>query len=224
MQTEVAAVFVYPESKSGKVPAVLLLPDPDAKIEQEVLAYFALQGYAVMWFDLCGKKKEETELYTRYPDFLSYANASEATFQLEDVRKTAWFEWIRLSRCALTATLSQPECNGQVAAVAMRKGGELLFPMLATDERLTAGVCMDYPGRSKAPDLSLTKTESVDALRTYYTCVSEDAYAALIEKPLLFLYGTNADHTPPLPDGKQIKYTAEEASEHLNYDWLKRAD
>lgn len=63
-----------------KFPAVLLLPDAGAELDDELLYYFIDKGYAVLMPDYSGEtnKTLPNTPHTIYPDPLSYANLKEA--------------------------------------------------------------------------------------------------------------------------------------------------
>lgn len=190
----VYARFCKPD-KDGKHPAVLLLPDAGAPLDEELCAHFVNQGYAVLMPDYSGKLPTDTDsdFRTIYPPSLEYGNFVKARglTDMENLEadQTTWFEWLYVALFAIEF-LKAREDIGKIGIVGVRHGGDLawqamLSPTVSCGVPINAVGWKSFSGVAKFSD-SVARNLSDDVHR-YIAAVEAQSYAPSVKCPVLML-------------------------------------
>ena len=223
------AMFGKPSS-GGKFPAVLLLPEAGAELDQELLYYFIDKGYAVLMPDYSGVRGGETEEtpHTVYPPSLSYANCSESgglDVLDGDADKTCWFEWVSVALYSIEYLKSREDISG-IGVVGIRTGGEVAWKaMLSPDAK--CGVAVNAVGwrayRNIGKFADNAEINMSDERHRYIAGIESQSWAPFVKCPVLMLCALR-DETSDYdraydtfsrigqPDGSAITYSADSGS------------
>ena len=102
--SRVYSLFVHKKGKRD-LPAVLLLGEPDKRMDVRHAEYWANKGYAVLVFDNAGEG-DDAERFTLYPKSIDYANirraGRHATNCDTNAKETSWYHWAINTRRAVT--------------------------------------------------------------------------------------------------------------------------
>ncbi|HBF86664.1 MAG TPA: hypothetical protein DDW54_03185, partial [Clostridiales bacterium] len=197
-RVRVFGLYVTPENGAKKRNAVLYVPDVTDKVSYEVLNEYVAMGYSVLTVDLYGKREDE-ENYTRYPADVSYANYEERGRHLDyadsSAKETCEYEWTCALRYAINF-LEQKNAGAKIAAVGVKRGGNLVWQLAATDERLSCCAIMFGAGWSAYDGIYKYSEEDIvmdEERRRFIAAVDAHAYAPYVNCPVLFLTSTNSD-------------------------------
>lgn len=189
----VFARFAKP-STGGKFPAVLLLPDAGAELDDELLYYFADKGYAVLMPDYGGETPGDSENTPRtvYPKSLSYANVCECG-GLDDVKTTAdetcWFEWIYVALYSIEY-LRQREDISDIGIVGIRTGGEIAWKAMLSPY-VKCGIPINAAGwrsyRNVGKFVGNSEINMSDERHRYIAGIESQSYAPFVKCPVLML-------------------------------------
>jgi len=188
------ATFGKPQ-KSGKVPAVLLLPDAGKTADRELMKFFMDKGYAVLVPDYSGKMQSDGENTPRtiYPKSLDHANYDRAK-GLDDLdgieaEGSCWFEWLYVATYSIEY-LKKREDISSIGVVGIRIGGEIAWKtMLSPDVKcgipVNAVGWRSYRGVNKFADNA--ETNMRDDKHRYIAGIDSQSYAPFIKCPVLML-------------------------------------
>ena len=188
------ARFYRPEG-DGKKPVVLFLGDAGQAVDEEVLAYFAEKGYAVLMPDYSGKmdKDDERVFRTFYPPSISYGNFEKAqglsSMRDLDADQTTWFEWTYVALYSIEYLKSRADV-GNIGIVGVRTGGEIAWQaMLSPDVKcgvpINAAGWFSFAHIAKFGD-NIAHNLSDDRHR-YIAAVEAQSYAPYVKCPVLML-------------------------------------
>ncbi len=191
----VSGYAAYAESVGEKAGnAVLILPDSDSGICEDVIKMFATKGYCVCMLDYRGKGYEDE--YTVYPDNVAYANAGTCgrfkDHVDESADKTSWYEWGALALYAKKLLLERAGCT-DAAVIGIRDGGEIAWKILSADKfscavTVSAAGWLAYRGFEKfnhgEPALN-------DERYRFIAGIDSQAYAPYVKCPVLMLCSVN---------------------------------
>lgn len=193
-RVQVAAEFAY--DKTAPVSeTVLILPDSNDTIDEEVLKMFVKRGYSAVMVDYRGEW-QGCAFYTKYPEAVKYANKAESgrryDFVDDSAAETCWYEWVAVGIYA--KKYASERCgNGEIAVVGIRDGGEIAWKLGVADKfKCIIPICAAgwkaYAGISKfltiEPDLN-------DERYRYIAGIDSQAYAPYVSCPVLMLCSTN---------------------------------
>ncbi|MBQ8429443.1 MAG: dienelactone hydrolase family protein [Clostridia bacterium] len=188
------ARFYRPEG-DGKKPVVLFLGDAGQAVDEEVLAYFAEKGYAVLVPDYSGKLENDDErvFHTFYPPSLSHGNFEKAqglsSMRDLDADQTTWFEWTYVALYSIEYLKSRADV-GNIGIVGVRTGGEIAWQaMLSPDVKcgvpINAAGWRSFSHIAKFGD-NIAHNLSDDRHR-YIAAVEAQSYAPYVKCPVLML-------------------------------------
>lgn len=191
--TRIYAEFGRPEG-TAKCPAVLLLPEAEKPLDQELLSYFIDKGYAVLMPDYAGAREGVTEgQYTQYPDSLAYANYGQAKglFDLLDAAPdaTCWYEWTYVALYSIEYLKQRGDIT-RIGVVGIRAGGEvawktMLSPDVACGVPINAAGWLSSKGVNKFADMAAMNM--TDERHRYIAAVDSQSYAPFVKCPVLML-------------------------------------
>ena len=190
----VYARFCKPKG-TGKHPAVLLLPEAGALLDDELCAYFLSKGYAVLMPDYSGKMPTDTDtdFRTVYPPSLSYGNLSKARgltdMQGLEAHQTTWFEWLYVCLYSLRF-LKQREDITSVGVVGIRTGGDLAWQTMLSPD-VACGVPINSAGWKSFSSVAKFGDDVArhlpDEVHSYIAAVEAQSYAPYVKCPVLML-------------------------------------
>ncbi len=202
-QTEQGRVKIfahyYQPAEAEHCPAILLLSDAGAFVDETLVSWLTDRGYAVLAPDYCGETDghNRTEEYTVYPNDVVYANYIHAGRYLTHVDKTAketsWYEWTALARYCARYLHEKQEIT-KVGALGIRTGGEILWKIAPyADLDCMTTVCaagwLAYAGRSK---FGGERNEVFDEERHRFIAgIDSQSYAPYCQCPALLLNAVN---------------------------------
>ena len=195
------ARFCRPQGAGAK-PAVLLLPDAGALLDEELCRYFVDKGYAVLMPDYSGKMStdKDSDFRTVYPPSLAHGNYEKARglYEISDgisATETTWFEWLYVSLYCVKFLKAREDVSS-IGVVGIRTGGTLAWQTMLSND-----VCCGVPinavgwksfaevakfGEMRARDLSEDK-------HRYIAAVEAQSYAPSVQCPVLMLCALRDD-------------------------------
>lgn len=183
--------------QSKVTPAILLVQDFESD-DTELVYDLAKQGYTVLSVDIAGKK-EEKELFTEYPESISYANyrvVKDSIYEIEeDASKCCWYEWGCVLRYGLGFLKSMPEITA-VGGFGVGEAATALWEVAGTDEKLDCAVYalnagwVGYRGIHKFS--GMVEPQFSDNMYKFIAGVEPQAYAMHVNCPTLMLSATNS--------------------------------
>ena len=184
--------------KSAAESSVLVIQDLKDGTDLTLSLALAERGHEVLVIDLAGKE-DGKELYTIYPESVSYANLSQSVYgkcELDcDVRKTCWYEW---SAATAYAAAFLRECGGKTRVGAIGVGGAAtaLWQAAAVcgnlDCLVFAGNSGWYGYRGINKFGGTAEPRFSDEVLSFIAGVEPQSYARQIKCPVLLLVPTNS--------------------------------
>ena len=188
------ARFCKPKG-AGKHPAVLLLPEAGAPLDEELCGYFLAKGYAVLMPDYSGKMPTDadTDFRTVYPPSLEYGNLVKARgltdMQGLEAHQTTWFEWLYVSLFSLRF-LKAREDIGNIGVVGIRTGGDLAWQTMLSPD-VACGVPINSVGWKSFSAVGKFSDDVVrnlpDEVHSHIAAVEAQSYAPYVKCPVLML-------------------------------------
>ena len=200
-RVRIYGLYAYPAglAKNKKTGGVLILPDFCDTVDLETVNHYAKQGYCVLMVDYRGES-ESVPNHTNYPaeiDYANYERAGENLFRVPHTAKeTCWYEWVAVSKYALSYLASKPEV-GKIGVIGIKQGGNVGWQLIANEPRVSCFVTLfgvgwqAYKGIFKysGDDKELAMD---DERYRYIGGVDAHAYAQYAACPILYLAGTNS--------------------------------
>ena len=188
------ARFCRPEG-DGKRPTILFLGDAGEPVSEDILAYFAHKGYAVLMPDSSGKMAGDGEgvFRTAYPDSLEYGNLEKAqglkSLRDLETEQTTWYEWTYVALYSIEYLKSREDV-GSIGIVGVRAGGEIAWQaMLSPDIKcgvpISAAGWRSFSKYAKFGD-DIAHNLSDDRHR-YIAAIEAQSYAPYVKCPVLML-------------------------------------
>ncbi|MBO4263026.1 MAG: dienelactone hydrolase family protein [Clostridia bacterium] len=197
-RVRIFGLYVSPEGGKKNRDAVLYVPDVTEKVAYEVINEYVSMGFSVLTVDLYGKREGE-ENYTKYPEDVSYANYEErgrhCDFADLTAKETCEYEWTCVLRYALNF-IRQKNADAKIGAVGVKMGGNLVWQLAATDDRLSCCAIMFGAGWSAYKGIfrySEVEIDMNEERRRFIAAVDAHAYAPYVKCPVLFLTSTNSE-------------------------------
>ena len=185
----------YRPAGTEKKPVVLLLPDAGKETDEELLAYFAEKGYAVLSPDYSGKMSSDGEAVrrTEYPDCLEYGNFERARglYDMEDLEadKTTWFEWTYVALFSVEYLKSREDI-GPIGVVGIKTGGEIAWQTMLSPD-IKCGVPINAAGWQSFRQMAKFGEDIAhnlsDDRHRYIAAVEAQSYAPSVKCPVLML-------------------------------------
>ena len=174
---------------------VMLLPDSNCTVDEELMKFFVKCGYSVLMPDYRGKW-QDSENYTVYPDNVKFANLADCgrhkDFADGDAFETSWYEWVAVARYCYNY-LKQRENTAKIGVVGIRDGGEIGWKLAAgADIDCLVTVCAagwkTYSGFQK---FGAVEPAFDDERYRFMAGIDSQAYAPFVRCPVLMLCSTN---------------------------------
>ena len=191
--------------------SMLILPDVTGGIDKDLFFRFVNEGYDVITVDLGGERSGE-ENYTKYPSDVYYANYEKSgdffNYAKESAINTSWYEWVAVARYAVSF-LNEKCPNKPIFAMGLKHGANVLWQLLATDKRISAGIFvygagfLAYNGIDKHSDVDI---EMNDERIRFIAGVEAQSYAQFVTCPTLYFGSTY-----------NCEFNAERAIDTLSY-------
>ena len=188
------ARFVRPVGE-GKKPVVLLLPDVEQDVNDELLSFFTSRGYAVLVPDYGGFGENESiqANHTLYPGSLDHGNYAYARglYNLENLNaeESTWFEWAYVALFSVEY-LKTREDVGEIGVVGIRSGGAIAWQVMLSPD-VKCGVPINAAGwtsMQKTAKFGDPVTEILgDDKRRYIAACEAQSYAPYVKCPVLML-------------------------------------
>ena len=183
----------------GIMPAVLIVKDMKTGAGDEIAIELAKRGYLALSIDVAGKMQDR-ELYTVYPEEISYANYENSKNTLAVINKgvmdSCWYEWGVAVRYAMGYLQSQPCVNG-IGAIGIKMGATPLWQYAGTDNSLSALIAVMNAGWSAYNGYNKFSVNGdpqlADGMFKYIAGVEPQSYAANVKCPTLMLFATNSN-------------------------------
>jgi len=198
---ERARIYAIYSAPAGgkKLPGVLHIHGGGQTVCAAWLKFWNERGYAAMTYNW-GGEWENRERYALWGK-LKQGNHKDAGVKLSAVRPTpresSWYHWTLVSRRALTVLERQKEVDPQRLGIfGISMGGTIVWSFAGTDRRVKAACAIygvgwnSYPASKYEKDPKAADRDTLTWRRT----MAPEAYAPLIECPVLFLSGTNDFH------------------------------
>lgn len=196
-RVKIAAVFACDE-QSPAPETVIIFPDSDETVDEEVLKFFVGHGFSALMLDYRGEWPD-CDFYTQYPQEVAYANTAKCgrykNFVDENAAKTCWFEWVGVGLYARKYVYERTGSD-EIAVVGIRDGGEIAWKIgVAGKFSCIIPVCAAgwkaYNGLSKY----LSEEPALDEERYRFIAgIDSQAYAPYVKCPVLMLCSTNDSH------------------------------
>jgi dienelactone hydrolase len=152
-----------------------------------------------MSFDYCGRFGNRA----RHTDWgkLEQGNMGNKTGKLHatqpSVRESSWYHWALVARRALTVLERQDEVDPtRLGVFGVSTGGSLVWPVAAIDKRVKAACPIYGVGWNTHPRSRYTSDPRANDPETLFwrRTMEPEAYASLVDCPVLFLNATNDHH------------------------------
>ncbi len=190
----VHARFCRPLGQDKK-PVVLFLGDVGRAADEEILAYFAEKGYAVLIPDYSGKLSTDGEgaLRTEYPPSLEYGNLERAR-GLNDMRdldadQTSWFLWTYVALYSIKYLKARADV-GDIGIIGVRTGGEIAWQTMLSPD-IKCGIPINAAGWRSFAGISKFGNDVAHNLsddhHRYIAAVEAQSYAPYVKCPVLML-------------------------------------
>lgn len=193
-RVRIAAAFAW-NTLSPVTETALVLPDSKDTVDEEVLKFFANNGYSALMVDYRGEW-DGCEFYTRYPENIKYANVlycgRHKDFVDDSVAQTSWYEWVIVGLYA-RKYIKERTKSDDIAVVGFRDGGEIAWKLgVAEKFSCIVPICAAgwhaYYGISKY----LREEPKMDDERYRFIAgVDSQSYAQYVKCPVLMLCSTN---------------------------------
>ncbi len=201
-ETAKGKVSIFAKLWRGKVsspaPAILLVGDFERSAD--ALAYdLAKKGYIVLEIDIEGKVSDK-ELYTKYPDNISYANYQNVKDKLYEVKgdasDTCWYEWASATRYALAYLKGLNEVSS-VGGLGIGEACTVMWQVAGMDKTLDCACFALNAGwngyRGMYKFSGAVEPQFSDEMYKYIAGVEPQAYAMHVTCPTLVLASTNSN-------------------------------
>lgn len=193
-RVSICAAFARPENLDIR-DFILVLPDSQQTIDELLIAYLVDQGYCVLMVDYRGVS--DVDLYTQYPDSISYANkqkAGESYLQcLQSAKETCWYEWTAVARYAYRF-IKEKFGAENIALLGIKDGGEIAWK-LASQVVFSCFISVNAVGwlaYRNDPKFAYTIPEMSDERYQFLSCIDSQAYAQFVKCPVLLLNATSS--------------------------------
>lgn len=174
---------------------ILILPDSDKGIDEDILKLFVSKGYTVCMVDYRGAGFNDGE-YTVYPEKIKYANSISCgrfkDYVDESADKTCWYEWGAVAIYA-RKFLAEKLDRDDIAVIGIRDGGEIAWK-IATVVNFSCAITICAAGwlayrgyekfGSREPVLN-------DERYRFIAGIDSQAYAPYVKCPVLMLCSVN---------------------------------
>ncbi len=206
-----------------KSPAILLCQDFEVGFDKDLVFELVNKGYTVLSVDLAGKR-EDSELFTIYPQSISYANYLEVKDNLfyvpVDAINTCWYEWACALRYALKFLKKQPSVSS-VGGFGIGKSATALWQVAGTDNGLKCAVFSlnagwhGYQGIYKFAGQS--EPQFSDNMYKFIAGVEPQAYAMHVKCQVLVLSPTNSNEYDLDRSADTVSRISEEVFSAVHY-------
>ena len=194
--------YAYIPEEEANRPAVIIIPDTTGGTSKKMLEFFVKSGYNVFSFDYAGDNGDEYSGYTGYPSAIQYAeflNKDNGFYKLSpdaDGRRTCWYEWCCVARYAVSFVVSKKPHRGKIGVLGIKTGADIMWHLIATDERLTCAVALFGAGwRAYKGKLKYAPAEHepmTDEQIRYIACVDSHSFAPYCKCPVALFTTTNS--------------------------------
>ncbi|MHC4982685.1 MAG: alpha/beta hydrolase family protein [Planctomycetota bacterium] len=203
-KVRIYAIYGAPASagkgkKAKKLPGVLHIHGGGQTAALPWVKFWNERGYAALTFNWGGEwpNRQRYALWGK----LRHCNHKHAGKKLNAVRPTprvsSWYHWTKVSRRALTVLERQAEVDRRRLGIfGISMGGTIVWKVAGIDKRVKCACAIygvgwnTYPASRYDKDRRAADAETLIWRRT----MAPEAYAPLIECPVLFLSGTNDFH------------------------------
>ena len=177
-------------------PAILLLPSRDpSRTFDDVTRSLVSEGYVVCLCDYAGNfDGGDRDKRTSYPDCYSYAQAPACFRDLLAIgvtaRETAWFQWVKVARRAVTtlAELKYVDAD-RIAVMGMDCGAQIAWQLAGIDGRIRALIPINGGGYLWRSPSSPAPAD--DATRAFSAGVGAETYAKFVSCPTCYIVSSN---------------------------------
>lgn len=192
-RVRIAAAFAS-DAEAPAQETVIIFPDSNATIDEEVLKFFVGHGYSALMVDYRGQWAD-CHFYTQYPDSVSYANTVSCgrhkDYVDESADKTVWYEWVGVGIYARKYVAERTQ-SSKIAVVGIRDGGEIAWKLAVAEKfSCVVPVCAAgwraYAGLSK---YSSAEPELDEERYRFIAGIDSQAYAPYVNCPVLMLCAT----------------------------------
>ncbi len=188
---------VYAKQKTKKANTIIIIPNVNEGISEDMVIHFTGLGYNVLTFDLRGKVDGASD-YTKYPQKISYANydlVGETFYSAHSsAKETCWYEWCAVAKYAVSFALDKNP-NGKIGVLGVKYGADVAWMLSGSDDRISAvsfafgAGWHAYQGISKYSEDDL---ELNDERYRFISGVDSQSYAQNVKVPVMFVSTTNS--------------------------------
>ncbi len=195
-KVRVYAIYGAPMG-AKKVPATLHIHGGGQTAYQPWAKFWSERGYACLTFNWGGVWPNR-EKYTHWGK-LREANHQYVGKLVQATEPSAkissWYLWTLVSMRALTALEAQPEVDPKKLGIfGISMGGTIVWPFAALDKRVKAACAIYGAGWNTYPETLDLPDKPDQATIDWRRLMDSEAYAPLVQCPILFLNGSNDQH------------------------------
>lgn len=170
--------LIYPQMADAR-PAVICLNRYQKKADNELALLAAKAGFV-------GISLHYNGMDSYFPPEKAFADAGKETLNVQSSRpspeKTAWFEWAKIARRAITQAAKNRRCDGRFALFGENEAAGVVWQAGAMDGRVGAIVT--------AGGFGFRQRSEIDDVFT--AALSSESYLKFTNKPVLLLCPTNS--------------------------------
>lgn len=197
--SRVYSLFVYKKGKKD-LPAVLLLGEPDKRMDVRHAEYWANKGYAVLVFDNAGEG-DDAERFTLYPKSIDYANirraGRHATNCYTNAKETSWYHWAINTRRAVTFLEKSEVVDVESIGLVSTSYASYIACMVAAFEKhlsvcaVVFGVCYQELDVNDSP-ISREQSEEAEERERWFAAIAPQSYLIHMRTPFYLCVGSNS--------------------------------
>ncbi len=180
-------------------PMLLMINDFECEPDRDLIKAIVSHGCGVLAIDLAGKR-DGAEHFTKYPEFLSYANYETAKDNLLSVPKsvigTCWYVWTCVAKYALNYLQNEEYVTG-VGVFGIGKAATVAYQVAGTEPNLKCALFALNAGwagyRGIYKYAGMVEPQFSDETYKFIAGVEPQTYAGHVRCPALVLAATNSN-------------------------------
>lgn len=188
---------VYAQQQSPKANTILILPDIEEGVSEDLVIHFANQGYNVLSVDI-GGADEGKQNFTTYPSAISYANnilKGESFVSAQNsAKETCWYEWCAVAKYAVSYAKFK-NSSAKIGVLGVKHGSNVAWMLSGSDERVNASAFAFGAGWHAYKGLYKhcgDELELNDERYRFISGVDSQSYAQNVKVPVMFVSTTNS--------------------------------
>lgn len=189
--------------KNKVAPTFLFLPGGEALIKRtNIFDRIVEAGFNFVAVDYGGKSPKK-DVFTQYPESLSYCNFSEnkhLVYNPCQADMSPWFVWMKVVRRAITLAFEESNVDkNNFFLIGNLEGGQLAWKVAGIDGRVSGVIPVGADGFTeffnKPKYDARPTTQFSDEWECYLAGMSTQAYARMLQCPVYCVLGTNSSYS-----------------------------